>query len=327
MHNIEFLTDIRLEPSVELDGFLRFVNDFVVRYRGETYKVPAGFVSDGASIPDVLTLVCGSKFKTPRVYAAFVHDYHYWGGNPDVDRAEADDLYRDMQIALGVPRWKAYLEWKVLRLFGWSHWCGDPKKAGRGRWFFRLLKYLVPFLLGFFVLGRVFGGVVIVTNAAYTAAFDTDSRCPAWVSYDLEPGEIVVKNRASIPFRADPRIAESDNAADYSGSGYDRGHMAPAADFNFDRIALGETYLYSNICPQRPELNRGQWADIERQVRDLALDRGTVHVVTVAEFDGTNRIGRVRVPSAFVKVAFGAFGARVWCVENAKGAKGNGLDE
>lgn len=173
---------------------------------------------------------------------------------------------------------------------------------------------------------NIVAAIIVLTNAAYVAAFDTDSRCPAWVAYDLEPGEIVVTNRASIPFRADSRIVESDNAADYSGSGYDRGHMAPAADFNFDRIALGETYLYSNICPQRPELNRGQWADIERQVRDLARS-GTVHVVTVAEFDGTNRIGRVRVPSAFVKVAFGSFGARVWRVENVKGAKGNGLDE
>lgn len=157
--------------------------------------------------------------------------------------------------------------------------------------------------------------IVVLTNLAFVAAFDTDARCPAWVSYDLEPAEIVVTNRAAIPFHPDPRVIESDNAADYAGSGYDRGHMAPAADFNFDRRALAETYRYSNICPQRPDLNRGAWAEIERQVRDLARS-GTVHVVTFPVFDDrrTNRIGRVRVPEAFVKLAFGWFGVKSWRV-------------
>lgn len=162
---------------------------------------------------------------------------------------------------------------------------------------------------------QVLAAIVIVTNAAYTAAFDTVTRCPAWVAYDLEPGEVVVTNRAPFPFRADPRIPESDNAADYAGSGYDRGHMAPAADFNFDRKALEETYYFSNICPQMPTLNRGAWAEVEREIRQLAAS-GTVHVVTWPEyldgFCGTNRIGRVRVPAAFRKMAFGWFGVKTW---------------
>ena len=162
---------------------------------------------------------------------------------------------------------------------------------------------------------QVLAAIVIATNAAYTAAFDTVTRCPAWVAYDLEPGEVVVTNRAAIPFRADPRIPESDVAADYAGSGYDRGHMAPAADFNFDRIALEETYYFSNVCPQLPTLNRGAWAEVEREIRQLAAS-GTVHVVTWPEYldglCGTNRIGRVRVPAAFRKMAFGWFGVRTW---------------
>lgn len=161
--------------------------------------------------------------------------------------------------------------------------------------------------------------IVLVTNLAFTAAFDTVTRCPAWISYDLEPDEVVVTNRAAIPFRADPRIDESDNTADYNGSGYDRGHLAPAADFNFDRKALEETYYFSNICPQLPSINRGRWADIEREIRHLAAS-GTVHVVTWPEYHdgvgGTNRIGRVRIPDAFVKIAWGHFGVRTWRVDN-----------
>ena len=162
--------------------------------------------------------------------------------------------------------------------------------------------------------------IVVLTNLAYTAAFDTETRCPAWVAYDLEPGEVVVTNRSAIPFRADPRVKESDNAADYAGSGYDRGHMAPAADFNFDRAALEETYNFTNVAPQVPSLNRGPWLDAEIEVRRLAAS-GTVHVVTFPAYypgHGTNRIGRVRVPSAFVKVAYGWFGVRAWAFENVE---------
>lgn len=121
MFKVEFLSRPNLEPS-DRDGYFRFVEDFSIRYRGETYTVPAGFETDGASIPNILTPICGSKFKKPRCFAAFVHDYFYSGVDPEVDRAEADDLYRDIQIGLGVKRWKAYLEWRVLRLFGWIHW-------------------------------------------------------------------------------------------------------------------------------------------------------------------------------------------------------------
>lgn len=165
-------------------------------------------------------------------------------------------------------------------------------------------------------MSALIAAIVVLTNAAFTVAYDTDARCPSWVEYELTPGEIVVTNRAAIPFRADDRIAESDNAEDYAGSGYDRGHMAPAADFNFNRKALGETYLYSNICPQLPTFNRGRWAEIEREVRALGM-RGAVKVLTFPEYDSgrTNRIGRVRIPDSFVKVAYGDFGVRMWRVD------------
>ena len=172
----------------------------------------------------------------------------------------------------------------------------------------------------------ILAAIVVLTNLAYTAAFDTETRCPAWVAYDLEPCEVVVTNRAAIPFRADPRVKESDNAEDYAGSGYDRGHLAPAADFNFDRSALAETYLFTNVAPQVPNLNRGAWLDAETEVRRLAAS-GTVHVVTFpvyysGEIVPTNMIGRVRVPNAFEKIAYGWFGVRHWRFQNIEWRSG-----
>ena len=159
--------------------------------------------------------------------------------------------------------------------------------------------------------------LLVLTNLAFVAAFDTETRCPSWVAYDLDPAEIVVTNRLAVPVVADPRVPESDNVADYVGSGYDRGHLAPAADFNFSEDALRETYRFTNIAPQLPTFNRGEWANVEAEVRRLGRG-GRVHVLTYLEFDPlvTNRIGRVRVPSAFVKVAHGWFGVRQWRVSN-----------
>ena len=175
-------------------------------------------------------------------------------------------------------------------------------------------------------MNAILASIVVLTNLAYTAAFDTETRCPAWVAYDLEPHEVVVTNRAAIPFRADPRVKESDNAADYAGSGYDRGHLAPAADFNFDRAALEETYYFTNVAPQVPHLNRGAWLDAENEVRRLAAS-GTVHIVTFTVFEdacypGVRRIGQTTVPTAFVKIAYGWFGVRHWNFRNIEWRSG-----
>lgn len=178
----------------------------------------------------------------------------------------------------------------------------------------------------------VFASLVLLTNLAFQVAFDPAAKCPAWVAYDLEPAEVVRMKRVDIKFQADPRVSGSDFTADYAGSGYDRGHMASAADFNFDRAALEETYRFTNIAPQAPELNRGAWCDLEKELRVLA-ESGTVHIVVFPVFKAgvpTNRIGRVAVPHAFGKLAYGWFGVRFTLMENmqpAISAEGNENNE
>lgn len=162
----------------------------------------------------------------------------------------------------------------------------------------------------------MFAELLLLTNLAFNVCFDTSVRIPRWVQYDLEPDEVVKMARIPMPFHADPRIPGTDLDAIYRGSGYDRGHMAPAADFNFDFNALYETYAFSNICPQKPELNRGKWADEEAELRRLAA-KGTVHVLSIPVTDGsTNWIGAVKVPTRFYKIAWGWFGVRIGEYEN-----------
>ncbi len=98
------------------------VYDWALIYRKEIYSLPKGFETDGASIPRFLWRLCGTPMDVPRLYAALVHDFIYAGFDPVATRKDADELYRDIQIALDVPKWKAYTEYYALRLFGAANW-------------------------------------------------------------------------------------------------------------------------------------------------------------------------------------------------------------
>ena len=101
--------------------------DWTVIFRGEFYSVPAKTCTDGASIPQALWFICGHPLQVPRLYAALLHDYLYDGGDRYATRRDADDLYREMLLALGVSRLKAWIEWAALRLFGGAHWQGEAE--------------------------------------------------------------------------------------------------------------------------------------------------------------------------------------------------------
>lgn len=137
-----------LRPPKEKGGKWELVNDWTLFYKGRVYYIPAGFQTDGASIPRFLWRVCGTPLDVPRVYAALVHDWLYSGGIPNVarlhdalylgcpvvTRREADAIYRDIQIALGVSRFKACIEWGALRLCGGSHWYENTNKKEGKKW-------------------------------------------------------------------------------------------------------------------------------------------------------------------------------------------------
>jgi endonuclease G len=63
-------------------------------------------------------------------------------------------------------------------------------------------------------------------------------------------------------------IKRTDNEIDYEKSGYDRGHLAPAADMGFSKITMAESFYYSNMSPQVPGFNRGIWKQLEEQTRN-----------------------------------------------------------
>jgi len=93
--------------------------------------------------------------------------------------------------------------------------------------------------------------------------------------------------------------------ADYQGSGYDRGHMAPAADMSWSVQTMQESFYYSNMSPQVPGFNRGIWKKLEEQVRQWAVENQDIYVVTGPVLSGNlSTIGpdRVSVPKYYYKV-------------------------
>ncbi|MBR4353762.1 MAG: DUF1353 domain-containing protein [Kiritimatiellae bacterium] len=109
----------KLEPVLE-KNYYELIEPWLVRTPYGDFTVPAGFAYDGASIPRFFWRVTGGPFQSPRCIAALAHDYLY--ATHKVDRATADKIYRDMQIAVGIAKYKARIEYRALRIFGWIAW-------------------------------------------------------------------------------------------------------------------------------------------------------------------------------------------------------------
>ena len=110
-------------------------------------------------------------------------------------------------------------------------------------------------------------------------------------------------------FRSDPQIpTESATPSDYRRSGYDRGHLAPAADMAFSARTMADSFFMSNMSPQKPAFNRGIWKDLEALVRYFAIKEQRIVVVTgpILPREKTITIGanKVTVPTHYYKVIF-----------------------
>ncbi len=120
---------------------------------------------------------------------------------------------------------------------------------------------------------RRFGNYTICYRESYEQA--------EWAAYCLESSELEKNASRGNDFRPDPEITTgSASLADYKKSGYDRGHLAPAADFSFSEEAMSESFYLSNMSPQAPGLNREIWQYLEGQVRVWAKEYGRVYVIT-----------------------------------------------
>lgn len=147
---------------------------------------------------------------------------------------------------------------------------------------------------------------IIVHHQYYSLSYNEAHEQAEWVAYELKKSHLS-KNRFERPY------FEMDNAVitgsahwkNYKDSGFDRGHLCPAGDRQFKKLAHDETFLTSNITPQNHDFNAGIWNKLEQQVRYWAKKHDGVFVVTggVLE-DNLESIGseNVSVPNYFYKI-------------------------
>ena len=151
----------------------------------------------------------------------------------------------------------------------------------------------------------------IIDREGYALGYDYAAKIPRWVTYRLTVAELENPKAArNDDFRPDPNLKRgAAQLEDYRGSGYDRGHMAPAADMKWSEKTMSESFYLSNMCPQDRQNNGGIWNEIEQTVRGFATKERSVFVVTgpirrsdiPRETIGPNR---VVVPDAFYKVVY-----------------------
>jgi len=148
-----------------------------------------------------------------------------------------------------------------------------------------------------------------VKHSYYSLSYNEPNEQANWVYYLLTDSMVMNgKEERSNNFKVDKLVATgSAKSSDYTKSGYDRGHLCPAADMGFNPVAMEESFLMSNISPQEPDFNRGIWKELESTVRDWAKEKHRIFVATGPVFkDIKGEIGNdgVTIPGYFYKIIY-----------------------
>lgn len=148
----------------------------------------------------------------------------------------------------------------------------------------------------------------LINYTGFDVNFNADRHVPNYVVWTLtrETANGTVADRKDSDFRPDDRVYGSAQISDYKASGYDRGHMAPAADMKWSKQAMDDCHLFTNIVPQSNGLNRGPWQTVESNCRNWAERFGRIVIICgpVLSDHTTATIGKtgVTVPERFFKV-------------------------
>ena len=163
----------------------------------------------------------------------------------------------------------------------------------------------------------------VIEHLAYRLSYNETHEQANWVTHIILPDIATGNASRSNDFRKDPLIStgtadekdyflktkKPDGKYKYDGFGYDRGHLAPSADFRWSKKALSESYFYSNMSPQIGDFNRLKWAELENWMREYVMENNTYLVIVTApvlsvDLEKIERgVNKVSIPKSFVKVA------------------------
>ena len=147
----------------------------------------------------------------------------------------------------------------------------------------------------------------ILQRKGYTTSYNRNTKNPNWVAWHLTREHTRGQNqRKQMMFTEDMDVTPRATNNDYYNSRFDRGHMCPAGDNKWDKEAMAQSFLFTNICPQNHGLNKYEWNDLEIKCREWAREYGAIDIVCGPIYEAGNQrtIGKnkVWVPVAFFKV-------------------------
>jgi endonuclease G len=161
-------------------------------------------------------------------------------------------------------------------------------------------------LLVFVVSPLTAQDTVRVKHGNYESVFSKDKKYPILVEWVVTRSKLECSNPAkrTDKFLPDPQIKkESDIDEDYVKSGFDRGHISPAADARCNEKHMAESFYFTNMAPQYPGLNRGQWKNLEEWTRVLAVENDSV-IVKAGCVGVRQQMKSVAVPTHCWKVIY-----------------------
>ncbi len=144
----------------------------------------------------------------------------------------------------------------------------------------------------------------------FTLSFNKDNRTPNYVAWELLGSEVSYDVDRYNTFWADEDINGCTKHSDYTNSGYDRGHMCPAADQKWSEQAMIDCFVMANMCPQKHELNAGAWLTLENKEREWAKRDSAVMIIAGpihTEDDTYIEKSKVRIPTMFFKILFAPY--------------------
>ena len=150
----------------------------------------------------------------------------------------------------------------------------------------------------------------IIDKQVFTICYDYKAKGAKYVAYTLDGtkvNSVNIKKRNSFYTEKNLPKKYRSHTKDYTHSGYDRGHLANDASFDYDEKTVRKTYTMANIIPQAPNVNRKIWIKAEKLERKVAVGLGSVSVLNGVVYSSNPlRIGKnqIAVPNAFWKMIY-----------------------
>lgn len=172
----------------------------------------------------------------------------------------------------------------------------------------RLIVLIILILIAWLSCAAQVNNLIELEKGSFSVKYNVLLGIPQRVEWWVHDSDLgIAKRQSSFRFRTDkecpkPRV----NSGMYANSGFQRGHMCPAADRSASITRMKQTFIMSNICPMTPHINAGEWKKTEVLERMVAMKYGACRCIASPLFFPKDTAwmakGKIAIPHAFIKV-------------------------